>query len=880
MLAILDGVDISSLEEQIDAALTLDKSEGWFKDVLRNDEAGYSFFTDERNGFRRYEDSLMNHLCRADSNVYAFDTPDGYQLKPNALSSFIHDVDELVEHLYAALNFTWAGAARGTEIEDIRYRNGHASRNIYFTNGVLTFVTFYNKTQHNTGRPSMIPRAVPPRLARLFIILIAVIYPCTRVIAAILHTKQHAVLYETCIFVHRGRPLNTERMTEILRRFTQESFIFPLGVRDCRHLMKFVLKHAVGIALQDETSENSSLYRILDELWGHSSKVSQTYYAVEQDTFSHIASNEVTKAQIFSLAYHEWLGIGYQHLPANLQIHSLETRQTQTPIIANKLDTSAIIQAIYSTIPVIGDALQATVFDAVQKTVNPPAALSRPPELNEPTICKSTTIIVHPSRKLVLQRLYGTSEPQFTSPQQGEIFELVMQNTRHVLGILPTGGGKSLMFYGPPLVESEGITVVISPFASLAHQQYNEAKSHGIDVAHWPSPDIDCSNVRLLVAHAEHLNSGQLDDWLLAASNLGLLRRIIFDEAHEILISSNYRDCYSKVKQFIDLGVTLVFLTATMYRQSIPALAKAFAIDQLEVIAAPTVRLNLRYQVDVYSDQAILLHHLLEAYQSAYDRRKEHERLLVYCRSYKECEIVGNLLRIPTYKAHYTGDTTEDAKKKQQCQDGWLSGITPALVATTGFGTGINHPHVTHVFVINPYDMVGVTQQTGRAGRSGELAHTVVLALRKYIPKHSPDLALDHAGQHRLFQLLTLNSCRRIPLGEFDEESHSCHSLPGCIPCDYCEKLPVSYIPFHIFSLTLTRNQDLAPVPPRYTYAPRVDFAHANHLQSSKALNTRPTQVTRSHVGSANPSTSDQSNRGSDDVSMPITLQLYITLTQ
>ncbi|KAF4590588.1 hypothetical protein EYR38_009890 [Pleurotus pulmonarius] len=882
MLAILDGVDISSLEEQIDAALTLDNSEGWFKDVLRNDEAGYSFFTDERNGFRRHEDLLMNHLCRSDSNVYAFDTPDGLQLKPNALSAFIHDVDELVEHLYAALNFTWAGAARGTEIEDIRYRNGHASRNIYFTNGVLTFVTFYNKTQHNTGRPSMIPRAVPPRLARLFIILIAVIYPCTKVIAAILHTKQHAVLYESCIFVHRGRPLNTERMTEILRRFTQESFVFPLGVRDCRHLMKFVLKHAVGIALQDETSENSSLYRILDELWGHSSKVSQTYYAVEQDTFSHIASNDVTKAQIFSLAYHEWLGIGYQHLPANLQIHSLEPRQTQTqtPTIASKLDTSAIMQAIYSTIPVIGDALQATVFDAVQKTVNPPAALSRQPELDEPTIHKSTTIIVHPSRKLALQRLYGTSEPRFTSPQQGEIFELVMQNTRHVLGILPTGGGKSLMFYGPPLVESEGITVVISPFASLAHQQHNEAKSHGIDVAHWPSPDIDCSKVRLLVAHAEHLNSGQLDDWLLAASNLGLLRRIIFDEAHEILISSNYRDCYSKVKQFIDLGVTLVFLTATIYRESIPSLAKAFAIDQLEVIAAPTVRLNLRYQVQVLGDQALLLHTLLDAFQSAYHRRKAHERLLVYCRSYKECEIVGNLLHIPTYKAHYTGDPTEDAKKKQQCQDDWLSGVTPALVATTGFGTGINHPHVTHVFVINPYDMVGVTQQTGRAGRSGDLAHTVVLALRKYIPKHSPDLALDHAGQHRLFQLLTLNTCRRIPLGEFDQESHSCHSLPGCTPCDYCEQLPVSYIPFHIFSLPLTRNQDSPPVPPRYTYAPRVDFAQPNHLHSSKALNPRPTQGTSSHVGSANLSTSDQSKRGSDDVSMPITLQLYIKLTQ
>ncbi|KAF7425915.1 hypothetical protein PC9H_008277 [Pleurotus ostreatus] len=402
LLSLLDGLDITDLDARIHTALSLDNSDGWFKDTLRDEEHGYSFLTDERNGFSRYQDSLMDHICRNDSTVYAVHTPDGIQFKPNALLSFIDDVDDLVEHLYASLNFTWAGAARGTEIEDIRYKNGHAPRNLYFTNGVLTFVTFYNKTQHNTGRPSMIPRAVPPRLARLFIILLAVIYPCTQYIANIQSTKAHAVLYSSCIFVHRARPLNTERMTDILRRFTQETFIFPLGVRDCRHLMKFVLKHAVGLALQEDPGDSPSLYRILDGLWGHSSKVSQTYYAVEEDTFSHIDAKDVTKAQIFLLAYHEWLGIGYEHLPANLRIGHAEPAKALTQAPAGKIDTAAFVQSLHATIPMLGDALQATVSDAVHTYMAMHAIQPRPPTLRSLPVSPPFRVIVHLSRKVAL----------------------------------------------------------------------------------------------------------------------------------------------------------------------------------------------------------------------------------------------------------------------------------------------------------------------------------------------------------------------------------------------------------------------------------------------------------------------------------------------
>ncbi|KAF9492879.1 hypothetical protein BDN71DRAFT_1509098 [Pleurotus eryngii] len=97
--------------------------------------------------------------------------------------------------------------------------------------------------------------------------------------------------------------------------------------------MKFMLKHTFGLALQENLGDTLSLYQILDGLWGHLSKVSQTYYTLREDTFSHIDVKDVTKAQIFSLAYHEWLGIGYDHLPANLRIQHIDPHEVQTQLL-------------------------------------------------------------------------------------------------------------------------------------------------------------------------------------------------------------------------------------------------------------------------------------------------------------------------------------------------------------------------------------------------------------------------------------------------------------------------------------------------------------------------------------------------------------------
>jgi hypothetical protein len=96
-------------------------------------------------------------------------------------------------------------------------------------------------------------------------------------------------------------------------------------------------------------------------------------------------------------------------------------------------------------------SIRADMLPFIQETItqalSPYLPAHMPP--NAPPI-----ISVHPSRAQTLRELYRDSSAQFKSPQQAELFELVCQGSRHVVGILPTGGGKGIAIFGPPKLES------------------------------------------------------------------------------------------------------------------------------------------------------------------------------------------------------------------------------------------------------------------------------------------------------------------------------------------------------------------------------------------------------------------------------------------
>lgn len=208
--------------------------------------------------------------------------------------------------------FTWPGAARGSEIEHLQYVNRHSRRNVYFVNGLLTFVSDYNKTTAINGTSTLIPRAVPPRLARIYILLFAVLYPTASYLCTALGMVPRAQLYQRYVFVRGARTLDPIAMSDILQDRTWLGLQCSMGLRHTRQLIIFILKNAIRIVLE-EGKEGAAL-DILHDLCGHSARTAESHYAIDSNTIHEVTTDQLQQSHRLALAHQEYFGLGYADL--------------------------------------------------------------------------------------------------------------------------------------------------------------------------------------------------------------------------------------------------------------------------------------------------------------------------------------------------------------------------------------------------------------------------------------------------------------------------------------------------------------------------------------------------------------------------------------
>lgn len=210
--------------------------------------------------------------------------------------------------MYAAAVTTWPGAGRGSELDHLTYRNDHGKRHLFLINNILTFVTTYIKTQQITGRAPLIPRGIDPRLARVFIITINIVYYAASAICAQLKKHEQSVAYTRYVFVLKGKPMNAERMTRVLQEHTKPVFHIGFGIRDWRHIMKFLLRHHANIQLDPEDEENSDKDPI-NALFGHGGRIGNHVYAIESSSLSTNSAIDINRAHRYGIEYQKALGL-------------------------------------------------------------------------------------------------------------------------------------------------------------------------------------------------------------------------------------------------------------------------------------------------------------------------------------------------------------------------------------------------------------------------------------------------------------------------------------------------------------------------------------------------------------------------------------------
>ena len=309
---------------------------------------------------------------------------------------------------------------------------------------------------------------------------------------------------------------------------------------------------------------------------------------------------------------------------------------------------------------------------------------------------------------------------------QREIIESI-DSGHDTLGLMPTGGGKSITFQVPAMLH-EGVCLVVTPLIALMKDQVSHLRAKGI----LASAIYSGMSHQEIVTTLDNAVFGGVDILYVSperlASELFLVKlrhmRVSFitvDEAHCISQwGYDFRPSYLRIADIrhIKPEAPVLALTATATPQVVDDIQERLAFKEKRVFRMSFERKNLAYVVRQATDkQAELLHILSSVPGSA----------IVYARSRKRTKDTSEWLNACGVSATFYHAGLESGVKDQR-QKEWQAGKVRVMVATNAFGMGIDKPDVRMVAHIDcPDSLEAYFQEAGRAGRDGKKAYAVLL---------------------------------------------------------------------------------------------------------------------------------------------------------
>lgn len=359
---------------------------------------------------------------------------------------------------------------------------------------------------------------------------------------------------------------------------------------------------------------------------------------------------------------------------------------------------------------------------------------------------------------------------------------------KDTLGLMPTGGGKSITFQVPALAQ-EGVCIVITPLIALMKDQVQHLRNRGIMAAAIYSgmsrPEIvttleNCilGDTKLLYVSPERIASP------LFITKLGHMKVsfITVDEAHCISQwGYDFRPSYLHIADIRRLkpDAPVLALTATATHQVIDDIQDRLSFSQKNVFRMSFERKNLAYVVRETEDKIGEMTHILQTMKGC---------SIVYVRSRKQTKEISDLLNKNNISATFYHAGLEPRVKDER-QKLWSNDEVRVMVATNAFGMGIDKPDVRMVIHITaPSSIEAYFQEAGRAGRDGQKAYAVLLhqksdnaKLRKRIDETFPDKeyireAYNHIAYY--YQIATGSGAGYTNLFDIDRFCRNFHHFP------------------------------------------------------------------------------------------------------
>ena len=311
-------------------------------------------------------------------------------------------------------------------------------------------------------------------------------------------------------------------------------------------------------------------------------------------------------------------------------------------------------------------------------------------------------------------------------PRQREIVDSVLGG-HDTIGLLPTGGGKSITFQVPALM-LPGVTIVVTPLISLMKDQVDNLAARGI-----PAACLHSGLTRREARYAtDRARLGRAKIVYLAPEKLRRkpfleelrgwdVSLIVVDEAHCISQwGYDFRPSYLHIAQVRELfpEAPVLALTASATPEVVADIADKLRMRVPHVHSLSFARSNISFIVRRTPHKDHQLLHVLERTQGT---------AIVYVRSRRRCVELAAMLRHEGIEADYY-HAGLDPQLKSERQDAWREGRTRVIVATNAFGMGIDKPDVRLVVHFDlPSTLEEYYQEAGRAGRDGLPSFAVIL---------------------------------------------------------------------------------------------------------------------------------------------------------